>query len=59
MTIFIGTAYYVRGHVQPWWRLVAGTRPATTLTPVAYASMDFIGRTFSFPYCFEILDFLY
>ena len=47
MTIFIGTAYYVRGHVQPWWRLVA---PATTLTPVAYASMDFIGRTFSFPY---------
>jgi len=30
--------------------LVAGTRPATTLTPVAYASMDFIGRTFSFPY---------
>ena len=25
------------------WRLVAGTRPATTLSPVAYITTDFIG----------------
>ena len=27
-------------------RLVAGTRPATTLSPVAYISTDFIGCAF-------------
>ena len=34
---------------MPYQGLVAGTRPATTLSPMAYISTDFIGCTqFSF-----------
>ena len=40
-------------------RLVAGTRPATTLSPVAYISTDFIGcAEFFLCYSSRLLDFL-
>ena len=39
-------------------RLVAGTRPATTLSPVAYITTDFIGcakkGAYGSPFCLEV-----